>query len=83
VTARTHRKTILSGPFSLKGVDRMLPPAVTDEELIEGLSFPVYRRVSMMILLPVRSHLASSLDLQAAQDRDAQMPAPTATRRSL
>jgi len=78
---------MLSGPFSLKGVDRMLPPgdypAVTDEELIEGLSFPVYRRVSMMILLPVRSHLASSLDLQAAQDRDAQMPAPTATRRSL
>jgi hypothetical protein len=34
-------------PFILKGVDRTLPPgeyqAITDEEMIEGLSFPVYR----------------------------------------
>ncbi|MGB6440329.1 MAG: hypothetical protein WBE89_13575 [Methyloceanibacter sp.] len=34
----------------LKGVDRLLPPAdyrvVTDEELIEGLSFPAYHRFS-------------------------------------
>ncbi|HSV26129.1 MAG TPA: hypothetical protein VLJ17_24280 [Xanthobacteraceae bacterium] len=96
MTTRTHRKTVVfSRPFSLKGVDRILPPGdypvVTDEELIEGLSFPVYRRVSTMILVPVQSHFASSvemvvidpLDLQAAQDRDAQVPAPTATRRSL
>jgi hypothetical protein len=25
---------------------------VTDEELIEGVSFPVYRRVSTMIFIP-------------------------------
>ena len=71
-------------PFFLKGVDRVLPPGeyqvVTDEELIDGLSFPVYRRVSTMIFVPAQSHRASSVemvtvdpfDLQAAQDQDAE-----------
>jgi hypothetical protein len=40
-------------PFSLKGVDRVMAPGdhsvLTDEELIEGLSFPAYRRVATMI----------------------------------
>ena len=45
MTMRTSSKTVtFRRPFRLKGVDRMLPPAdyrvVTDEELIEGLSFP-------------------------------------------
>jgi len=51
---------------------------VTDEELIEGLSFPVYQRVSTAIIVPAQSHQASSVemvpidprDLQSAQDRD-------------
>jgi hypothetical protein len=59
-----------------------LPPGeyrvVTDEELIEGLSFPVYRRVATMIFLPAESGSASTVemvtidpqDLQAAQERD-------------
>jgi hypothetical protein len=85
---RTHRKhVVFSQPFRLKSIDRILPPGdyqvVTDEELIEELSFPVYRRVSTMIFVPAQS--ASSiemvtvdpLDLQAAQDRDAAMdPVP-------
>ena len=66
----------------LKGVDRILPAGnyrvVRDEELIEELSFPVYRRVSTMIFVPVKS--ASSVemvaidpqDLQAAQEQDLQ-----------
>jgi hypothetical protein len=49
---------------------------VTGEELIEELSFPVYRRLSTMIFVPGES--ASSVemvaidpqDLQAAQERD-------------
>jgi hypothetical protein len=49
---------------------------VTDEELIEELSFPVYRRVANMIFLPAES--VSSVEmlaiapqgLQAAQERD-------------
>jgi hypothetical protein len=51
MTMRTTSKTVtFHRPFWLKGVDRLLPPAdyrvVTDEELIEGLSFPAYHRVS-------------------------------------
>ena len=43
-------------PFSLPGADRMVPAGdyrvVTDEELIEGLSFPAYHRVSTAIFVP-------------------------------
>jgi hypothetical protein len=53
-------------------------PEVTDEELIEELSFPVYRRVATMIFVPAVSHHASSVEmvaidpqeLQAALERD-------------
>jgi hypothetical protein len=87
MVARTLSKTVVfTRPFLLKGVDRMLPAGdyrvVTDEELIEGLSFPVYRRISTMIFVPAQSHPTSSvemvtidpIDLQAAQDRDAAAP---------
>ena len=55
---------------------------MTDEELIDGLSFSAYRRVSTMIFVPAQSHSASSVemvtidpvDLQGAQDRDAAAP---------
>jgi len=48
-----------------------------DEELIEGLSFPAYRRVSTMIFVPGESGYSVEmvtvypLDLQAAQEQDA------------
>ena len=76
---RTHSKSVIfRHPFELKGVDRILPPGdyrvVTDEELIEELSFPVYRRVATMIFVPAQSSVEmvaiDPLDLQAAQDRD-------------
>ena len=69
-------------PFLLKGVDRILAAGdyqiVTDEELIEELSFPVYRRVATMIFVPAESGSASTVemvtidpqDLQAAQELD-------------
>ncbi len=85
MSIRTSAKTVVfSRPFSLKGVDRVLPAGdyrvLTDEELIEGLSFPVYRRVSTMIFLPAEFHRPGSvelvtidpLDLLAAEDRDAE-----------
>ena len=85
MTPRSHSKSVVfSYPFELKGVDGILPAGdyrvVTDEELIEELSFPVYRRISTMIFLPGQGRQASSLemmtidplDLEAAQDRDAQ-----------
>jgi hypothetical protein len=51
---------------------------VTDEELIDGISFPAYRRVATMIFVPASPGTSSvemvtidPLDLQAALDRDA------------
>jgi hypothetical protein len=81
MTVRTNRRTItFLKPFCLKGVDRLLPPrdynVVTDEELIEGLSFSAYRRVSTTIFVPAPSGSAiemvtiDPLGLQAAQDQD-------------
>jgi len=85
--ARSLSKIVaFRSPFLLKGVDRTLPAGdyrvVTDEELIEGISFPVYRRVSTMIFVPSQSQGASSVemvtidpkDLQAAQDQDVAAP---------
>jgi hypothetical protein len=80
--ARSLSKTVVfNSPFLLNGVDRTLPAGsyrvVTDEELIEGLSFPVYRRVATMIFVPAQGLSAiemvtiDPLDLQAALDRDA------------
>ena len=91
MTIRTIRKTItFLKPFFLKGVDRLLPPGhyqvMSDEELIEGLSFPAYHRVSTAIFVPAPSGSAiemvtiDPLDLQAAQDQDA-MPNESATTR--
>jgi hypothetical protein len=84
MTMRTTNKTVtFHRPFCLKGVDRLLPPAdyrvVTDEELIEGLSFSAYHRVATAIFVPAPSGSAvemvsiDPLDLQAAQEQDAGM----------
>jgi len=80
---RTKRRTVsFRHPFSLKGVDRQLAPGdyevVTDEALIEGLSFPVYRSTATLVLLPVGSRGSATemvpinpSDLDEAQTRDA------------
>jgi hypothetical protein len=80
---RTHREiATFHNAFLLKGVGRLLPAGsyevVTDEELIEGLSFPVYRRVATMMLAPAQSNHASiemltvdPIELAAAKARDA------------
>ncbi len=66
----------------MSGVDRILPPGdyrvVTDEEQIEEVSFPVYRRVATMIFVPAETGNASTIemvtiapqDLEAAQQLD-------------
>ncbi len=82
VMIRTSDKTVtFSRPFYLKGVDRELPPAdyrvTTQEELIEGLSFAAYRRVSTVIFVPapycsgVEMVTIDPLDLEAMQVADA------------
>ncbi len=66
----------------MKGIDRVLPPGnyvvVTDEELIEGMSFPVYRRVSTAMMVQglnrpssVEMLVIDPRDLEAVQKRDA------------
>jgi hypothetical protein len=85
MTIRTTSNTItFHRPFWLKGVDHLLPPGnyqvVTDEELIEGLSFSAYHRVSTVIFVPAQSGSAiemvtiDPLDLKVAQDQDATGP---------
>ncbi len=82
MATRTREKTwTFRKPFRLKGVGRELPPGsyrvATDEEMIEGLSFPAYRRVATMIFAPGQNQASLEMlsidpaDLQAAQDRDA------------
>jgi len=83
MAVRTTRRTVrFHRPFRLKGVDRLLPPAdyqvVTDEELIEGLSFSAYRRVSTVMFVPAQFGAVEMVtidpsDLQAAQEHDAAM----------
>jgi hypothetical protein len=84
MTTRTSSKTVtFAHPFLLKGVDRILDAGdyrvVTDEELIEQLSFPVYCRVATMIFVPGASGNESSVEMvtidpRDLQDRDAELP---------
>ncbi len=86
---KTSEKTItFHRPFHLKGVDRELPPGhyrvTTEEELIEGLSFAAYRRVSTVIFVPapygrgIEMVTIDPSDLENALDQDAaRHPPPT------
>ncbi len=86
MTLRSRRETItFKHPFRIKGIDRLLQAGayevVTDEEMIEGLSFASFRRVATMIMVPAAAHAASmemisinSTDLGDAQRIDAGTP---------
>jgi hypothetical protein len=84
MTTRSRRETVhFKHPFRIKGVDRLLPSGsyevVSDEEMIEGLSFPSFRRVATMIMVPgppprqstTEMISISSIDLSDAQRVDA------------
>ena len=87
MTMRSRRETItLKHPFRIKGIDRLLPPGayevITDEEMIEGLSFASFRRVATMIMVPAAPPRTSTMerisinpvDLADAQRIDASAP---------
>jgi hypothetical protein len=87
MTVRSRRETIhFRYDFRIKGIDRQLPAGayevVTDDEMIEGLSFPSFRRIATMIMVPGASpHQSSiemisisSLDLSDARRVDASTP---------
>jgi hypothetical protein len=87
VTTRSRRETVtFKHPFKLKNLDRLIPAGsyevVTDEEMIEGLSFASYRRTATMIIVPAAPPHATamqmisigSLELADAQRIDASTP---------
>jgi hypothetical protein len=87
MTTRSRRETIhFRHSFLIKGIDRLLPAGdyevVTDEEMIEGLSFASFRRVATMMMVPgapprqssTEMISVSSVDLSEAQRIDAATP---------
>ena len=82
MTTRSRRETVhFKHPFRIKGIDRLMPPGayevVTDEEMIEGLSFQSFRRVATMIMVPGIAPSSAEMisigpvDLSDAQRNDA------------
>jgi hypothetical protein len=65
---RSRRETVtFRHPFRIKGIERQLQAGayevVTDEEMIEGLSFPCFRRVATMIMVPAAPPHHSSTEM--------------------
>lgn len=80
MTMRTSRKTVtFARPFVLGGADEEFPAGIytieTDEELLEAISFPVYRRISTLLHLRAKTGLTQKMtvdpdQLEAALQRD-------------
>lgn len=82
-TRTTSRTVAFSRPFMLSGIGGMQPAGTytveTDEELVQEISFPVYRRTATLMLLPpqpggaVLAQIATidPLELEVALERDA------------
>jgi hypothetical protein len=65
---RTRREVVtFRHPFEIRGVDRLLPAGtyevITDEEMIEGLSFPAYRRVATNIIVPAAASPGTTTEM--------------------
>jgi hypothetical protein len=70
MTVRTSCMTVtFKRPFAVSGMDEMQPAGTytieIDEELLEGLSFPAYRRIATSVRLPAQP--GSSIRGQVAQ----------------
>ena len=68
MTKRSRRETItFKHPFRIKGVDRLLSAGayevITDEEMIEGISFSCFRRVATLILSPGAAPNQSTMEM--------------------
>jgi hypothetical protein len=84
MTTRTsHKSVTFTRPFALSGIDGVQPAGIytveTHEELLQGVSFPAYRRIATLMYLPLRSGGAfveqavniDPLELEAASKADA------------
>ena len=68
MTTRSRRETVtFLRSFRIKGIDRLLPAGsyevITDEEMIEGLSFASFRRVATMIMVPASGSRSSTMEM--------------------
>jgi hypothetical protein len=68
MTIRSRREIVtFKHPFQIRGIDRQLPAGayevVTDEEMIEGLSFASFRRVATMIMVPAAAAHGSAMEM--------------------
>jgi hypothetical protein len=68
MTIRSRREIVtFKHPFQIRGIDRSLPAGayevVTDEEMIEGLSFASFRRVATMIMVPAAASRGSAMEM--------------------
>jgi hypothetical protein len=85
MTMRTTSRTVtFIHPFNLSGMDKEQPAGTytveADEELLQTLSLPAYKRISTLIRLPARPRSTTvtqiveinPLELAAALARDAQ-----------
>jgi hypothetical protein len=75
MTTRSRRETVhFKHPFRIKGIDRLLAPGayevITDEEMIEGLSFASFRRVATMIMVPGAAPRMSAMEMISIDSAD-------------
>ncbi len=92
MTTRTSNRTVIfRRPFALSGWSEAQPAGIykveTEEELLDIMSFPAYRRTATMIELPGRPGISSvteivmidpdELDAALARDGVGQTTAPT------
>lgn len=86
MTLRSRREVVtFKHPFQIRGIDRQLPAGayevITEEESIEGLSLPTFRRIATIIVVPATASPSvamemisiGSVDLSDAQRLDASM----------
>jgi hypothetical protein len=79
---RRSKIVVFRHPFRLNGLDRLLPPGgykiVSESEMVGGMFYPIYHRISTTIFIPTQSHgeatetaLIDPHELQTALDHDA------------
>jgi hypothetical protein len=96
MTERTTRKTVtFTQPFSLSAIGEVQPAGTytveTNEEPLQGVSFPAYRRIETLIFLPSRPGGArvervvniDPFELEAAQKNDASIAELEGLRRAM